>query len=205
MRHFLHAILVRLRRVASRWRWQAPADHWTDATVMIVNLVGSVNVERGSIEPGDELRDPRELVLSILSGRGRIHVDVVGDSIVGIFRSTGPKSAARAVDVAVEVAARFNERGNPHPLASSVETRIAIATGRIFAGLLGSRGNETWGIVGPAMGLARQLADQCRKTDAHILMCPETARLLGSGHPVRRRACTTPESGTEMIAFELSP
>ncbi len=109
--------------------------------------------------------------------------EFIGDSILALFGApeTRPDDARRAVACAVEmqlVMTSVNERLRSSGLPE-VEMGIAINTGEVVVGNIGSERRSKYGVVGSAINLTARI--ESRSVGGQILVSEDTLREAGPG------------------------
>lgn len=108
-------------------------------------------------------------------------IEFIGDAIFCVFGApfSAPDDATRAVECAIKMQfalARFNE-ASVHLNLPPLEMGIAVNTGEVVAGNLGSRRAAKYGVVGDAVNLTARI--ESLTTGNQVLMSESTRQLVG--------------------------
>lgn len=107
---------------------------------------------------------------------------LVGDAVVAVFyQENGEIPAKRAVLAAWRMRARLADLNERRAAAGmfTVDNGIGIASGRVFAGMAGSRsGRRIYSVIGEVVQRAEKIESLTRTAVSRILLCPATAAAL---------------------------
>jgi class 3 adenylate cyclase len=136
----------------------------------------------------------------ILSHQGTID-EFVGDAILAIFGAplARPDDASRAVQCAVEMQAALQalNRGNEAEGLPRLEMGIAIHTGQVIVGNIGSERRTKYGVVGSAVNHAGRI--ESFTVGGQVLISEATLREAGEGVRVGSRLAIDAKGTRERI------
>jgi class 3 adenylate cyclase len=142
---------------------------------------------------------------------------LIGDGLMATFGapvSTGQDAlnAAEAAQKIYDYLRTFNDV-RPEYLSEPVRAGLGLATGMVFAGVIGSIRRQEYTVLGDAVNVASRLEDLTRRSPEKILMDETTYREIKGARPcrkvffghVRGRAGSMPIYGLEASREEPVP
>ena len=156
----------------------------TRATVLFFDLRGSTKIA-DSLNPGlfsNFLSDVLTDVMDIIYGNGGSVNKLLGDGLLATFGApvSSPKDAYNAVHCALLIREYLNTYNDVRPdyLKTPLEAGIGIATGKLFAGNIGSIRRMEYTVLGPPVNIASHLQNLTKCTREPILLDLETTLTL---------------------------
>ncbi|EKD82331.1 MAG: adenylate cyclase, partial [uncultured bacterium] len=159
-----------------------------------------------------EKHDPQQIVSLLndyftameaaINAYGGVIERFVGDAVMAVFYRVGETSgevqaALAALAMRQKLAILNYERAGRGLFI--IENGIGIASGEAASGLVGSeRGRMVFTVLGKVTKLAEMLESQTKHVDSRVLLCAETARVLGERFVVQYS-----EKVTVCQAYEL--
>lgn len=132
-----------------------------EVTVLFADLKGFTSLAE-TIDPAivaNFLNEYYELATSIVFEHGGTVNEYIGDSVMAIFGApvSHANHARRAVETSVALLRRIREPQGSRPQLSGVEVRIALNSGRVVVGSVGSRERLKYAVIGDAVNVAARL------------------------------------------------
>jgi adenylate cyclase len=113
----------------------------------------------------------------------------IGDAVMAVYGAplSSGRDALNAVESAVAMIGMIgviNERRRARGLAD-INLGIAVATGEVIAGTIGSPKRMDYTVIGDSVNLASRLEAITKVYQVGIVVCEETAEAVGSAQPLR--------------------
>ena len=117
----------------------------------------------------------------ILGQRGRVQ-DFVGDGILGVFGAPGqdPDHAWHAALAALEMQVAIRQLGHrwEREVGTSFALGVAVHTGEVFAGAVGSPRQSKYAVVGDPVNTVARLEEVNRNLGTEIVMSGDALALV---------------------------
>jgi adenylate cyclase len=132
-----------------------------EVTILFADLKGFTSLAE-TIDPAivaNFLNEYYGLATSIVFEHGGTVNEYIGDSVMAIFGAPvpHPDHARRAVDTAVQLLRRVREPQGSRPQLQGVEVRVALNSGKVVVGSVGSRNRLKYAVIGDAVNVAARL------------------------------------------------
>jgi len=127
------------------------------------------------------LNDYADAVVTAIHDRGGDVLKLIGDGVLGIFRSDDGQLACRAAVAAARSAAERIEALNRRRESQQLPTThmyVGLHMGEVFFGNIGSKDRLDFTVVGPAVNETSRIAAMCRSADQPLLMSAAFAEAL---------------------------
>jgi PAS domain S-box-containing protein len=161
-------------------------------TVLFFDIRGSTRIAEGLAPDvfAEFLNDILTDIMDLVYGcKGSVN-KIIGDGLMAIFGaplSTG-NDALNAVHTAEEIynyLKTFNDV-RPESLKEPVQAGIGLATGTVFAGVIGSVRHQEYTVLGDAVNVASRLESLSRSSPEKVLMDEETYLAVKDTFPSRK-------------------
>jgi adenylate cyclase len=166
----------------------ALAPRETDVTVLFCDLRGSCQIADQSHEDlaglWDRISEALGIMTSAIIDQGGVIGDFQGDAAMGFWGwpFADGDQVERAARAALVIRKRFAQEARKGKALAGFNCGIGIATGRAFAGRLGTFDQAKVSVYGPKVNLAARLESMTKTFRTSILVDEETARHLLAGH-----------------------
>lgn len=132
-----------------------------EVTILFADLKGFTSLAE-TIDPAivaNFLNEYYELATSIVFEHGGTVNEYIGDSVMAIFGAPVPQPdhARRAVETAIELVQRVRRPQGSRPQLEGVQVRVALNSGRVVVGSVGSRNRLKYAVIGDAVNVAARL------------------------------------------------
>jgi PAS domain S-box-containing protein len=168
-----------------------PAKKQT-VTILFFDIRNSTGIAEG-LEPelfAEFLNDILKDIMDLIYGCGGQVNKMLGDGLMAVFGAPQPtgRDALNAVEAAREIQnylAMFNDV-RPDYLAAPVAAGVGIATGTVFAGIIGSVRRREYTVLGDAVNIASRLEGLTHHSSESVLMDEATWQAVKDAIPCRR-------------------
>ena len=125
----------------------------------------------------------------VLTYKGSVN-KIIGDALLSTFGCPvrNDNDARNAVECALAVreAVKAFNNAKPEWLHEDISIGMGIATGRVFAGTIGSFRKMDYTVIGDTVNIASRLESLTKKTKFDLIIDEKTRRLIGNDFAVRR-------------------
>jgi adenylate cyclase len=125
----------------------------------------------------------------VLTYKGSVN-KIIGDALLSTFGCPvrGDNDARNAVECALAVreAVKAFNNAKPEWLTEDISIGMGIATGRVFAGTIGSFRKMDYTVIGDTVNIASRLEGLTKKTKFDLIIDEKTRKLIGNDIAVRR-------------------
>ncbi|MES0488955.1 MAG: adenylate/guanylate cyclase domain-containing protein [Leptospirales bacterium] len=120
----------------------------------------------------------------IFANHGSVN-KIIGDAILATFGAPTPstKDAENSIKCAIAIQKMISlfNKALPDYLDSDIEIGVGVASGKVFAGNIGSYRRKEYTVIGDTVNIASRLESMTKEVDASILVDKNTMDLAGPG------------------------
>jgi len=158
-----------------------------DITALFFDLRSSTKIAE-SLEPllfSEFLSQLFTDIMDLIYGNGGSVNKMLGDGLLATFGppSPSPNDAKMAIVSAVQIIEHLDTFNDVRPeyLKEPIKAGIGIASGRVFAGFVGSVRRMEYTVLGDAVNIAARLEAATKELNTPIAIDEESVRLAGDG------------------------